>query len=98
MYGKCTSKRSLIRKCLQQVILEVSFSNQSLSGLEELLQFYNIILKGVSLPMHDEHVYFVKRCVLPLLKKKRLEDCFTSLNACFRIVLMKDDRLGVCVC
>lgn len=95
MYAKCVSKRPLIRSSLQQLFLDVIHCGSSTTGLDEVISFYNLILKGVSLPIHQDHIFYLNHCVLPLLKKPRIEGLFFVMNQCFKIVLGKDSSLGV---
>lgn len=97
LYAKCASKRPLIRSSLQQLFLDVIYCDSPTTGLNEVIGFYNLILKGVSVPVHQDHIFYLKHCVLPLLKEPRLEDFFVVMNQCFRIILGKDSTLSMCV-
>ena len=41
---------------------------QGPGGIAELLEIYSSLAQGFKFPIKPEHVKFIKRCVLPLIK------------------------------
>ncbi|KAK8823314.1 hypothetical protein WA577_002235, partial [Blastocystis sp. JDR] len=50
-----------------------------------------------TVPLRAEHRAFLQRCLLPLLKRPQLGQCFCGLDACFRVLVEKDGALGVLI-
>ena len=95
MYARFPSRRALFRKEFQSVIHDIAASQSDLAGVEDVLEFYAIILMGVVVPIHDDHLLFMRQCLFQLLKKPRLESCFSGIDNCFRLLVIKDPSLCV---
>ena len=98
IYGKFPGKRNTIRRILQDVLCEFCSDSCYLDGVQDILCFYSVIIKGIALPIHPEHIAFLKFSLIPLLKKARLECCFRGIDSCITAFVKKDASLAVTVC
>ena len=97
IYAHFPAKRSTIRSILQNVLREFCADNCGLEGVQDLLRFYSAIIRGIALPIHPEHLAFLRFTLLPLLKKTRIECCFRGINDCITEFVKKDSSLAVLV-
>lgn len=97
IYAHFPAKRSTIRSILQNVLREFCADNRGLEGVQDLLRFYSAIIKGIALPIHPEHLAFLRFTLLPLLKKTRIECCFRGIDDCITEFVKKDSSLAVLV-
>ena len=97
IYAHFPAKRSTIRSILQNVLREFCADNRGLEGVQDLLRFYSAIIKGIALPIHPEHIAFLRFTLLPLLKKTRIECCFRGIDDCITEFVKKDSSLAVLV-
>ena len=97
IYAHFPAKRSTIRSILQNVLREFCADNRGLEGVQDLLRFYSAIIRGIALPIHPEHLAFLRFTLLPLLKKTRIECCFRGINDCITEFVKKDSSLAVLV-
>ena len=95
LYARLPDRRAALRRELQFLLLDAELAQAD--GVQEALEFYAGVLKGVALPLRAEHRAFLQRCLLPLLKRPQLGQCFCGLDACFRVLVEKDGALGVLV-
>lgn len=95
LYARLPDRRAALRRELQFLLLDAELAQAD--GVQEALEFYAGVLKGVALPLRAEHRAFLQRCLLPLLKRQQLGQCFCGLDACFRVLVEKDGALGVLV-
>lgn len=97
IYAHFPAKRGLIRIILQNVLREFCADNRGLEGVQDILRFYSAVIKGIALPVHPEHVAFLRYTLLPLLKKTRIECCFRGIDDCITEFVKKDSSLAVMV-
>ena len=97
IYAHFPAKRSTIRSILQNVLREFCADNRGLEGVQDLLRFYSAIIRGIALPIHPEHLAFLRFTLLPLLKKTRIECCFRGIDDCITEFVKKDSSLAVLV-
>ena len=95
IYAHFPAKRGAIRGILQNVLREFCAENRGLEGVQDLLRFYSAIIKGIALPIHPEHLAFLRHSLLPLLKKTRIECCFRGIDDCITEFVKKDASLAV---
>lgn len=95
LYARLPDRRAALRRELQFLLLDAELAQAD--GVQEALEFYAGVLKGVTVPLRAEHRAFLQRCLLPLLKRPQLGQCFCGLDACFRVLVEKDGALGVLV-
>ena len=93
LYSHCPGSRTALLRELQFLLLDAELARSD--GVQEALEFYASVLRGAAVPLQDEHMLFLRHCLLPLLKRPQLEQCFNGLDMCFRVVVEKDGALGV---
>ena len=96
IYGLFSRHRPLIRSTLRVILLDAQEEDRT-DAIQDILSFYAIILKGIAVPVHPEHVSFLRECLFPLLRLSRIEPCFLGLRTCFIEFARKEDALGIMV-
>ena len=78
LYARLPDRRAALRRELQFLLLDAELAQAD--GVQEALEFYAGVLKGVALPLRAEHRAFLQRCLLPLLKRPQ---GWTRASACW---------------
>lgn len=63
--------------------------------MDEILGFYALVLKGVAVPIHPEHLTFLNKTLFALLRRPHIEVFYFSLEKCMRYLVRKDASLAV---
>ena len=73
---------------------EVENEDEWMNGIREILEIYALILKGIATPVHSEHVEFLKKYLLSLLKQSNIEVYYDNLKLCIKRIISKDPSLA----
>lgn len=85
------SVKSGIQLCLQEYLQGEGWEE----GVGEALGFYALILKGMSVPIREEHRIFLTKYLLTLIKRPRIECLYLNCEKCFRHYIEKDPSFAV---
>ncbi|TNV79992.1 hypothetical protein FGO68_gene16483 [Halteria grandinella] len=95
IYGKFMSLRTPIRVQVMNLLLKVTYENESHNGLTEMLEILSSIISGFASPLKPEHQEFFKRVMLPLHRVKTLSTFNTQLQLCIKHFIEKDSQLSI---
>ena len=97
IYARMPKRRALIRTCFAEILSNILLLDHKVYGVNEILTIYSSIVCGFALPIKQDHIQFLKRCILPLHKLVHLQDISTNLFRCVLLFLSKDPSLCVMV-
>ena len=95
LYGRLPRRRPLIRKVFAEILSNVISLNDRVCGVDEILTVYNSIVCGFTLPIKEEHVHFLKHCILPLHKLNGLMEYSSTLSRCVLLFVTREASLCV---
>eukprot|EP00697_Spironema_sp_BW2_P002447 gnl/Spiro4/13262_TR7041_c0_g1_i1.p1 gnl/Spiro4/13262_TR7041_c0_g1~~gnl/Spiro4/13262_TR7041_c0_g1_i1.p1 ORF type:complete len:469 (-),score=83.83 gnl/Spiro4/13262_TR7041_c0_g1_i1:53-1459(-) len=95
-YGKFLGLRQPLRHALENVLLDHAVAQEAggCSGVAELLEICSNIFNSVGIPIKDEHISFLKHCLIPLHKNSFLQDFHTPLVYCISQLVSKEPILA----
>jgi len=97
VYGRFMPLRAPIRKSICNVCYRYIYDEKTTNGIAEFLDVFSSIIPGLSLPVKDEHLDFLKNVLMPLHKTRKLEQYHQFLNECVILFICKDFRIGAMV-
>ncbi|TNV73132.1 hypothetical protein FGO68_gene16958 [Halteria grandinella] len=68
LYARFVPRRMMIRKAIDDKLLEVIYLDANFNGTAELLNILSALISGFSVPLSTYNVLFFKNVLLPLLK------------------------------
>ncbi|KAL9173706.1 hypothetical protein ABFS82_02G005800 [Erythranthe guttata] len=98
IYSKFHSSRSFMRKAMNDVFLHYIFGgDEKHCGIGDLLEIWGTIINGFSVPLKEEHKFFLMRVLVPLHRPKGLQAYHKQLAYCVYQFVEKEPMLGVVV-
>lgn len=95
IYSKLTFYRPFMRKTMHDVFLHYVFeTDQRHPGIGELLEIWGTIINGFSVPLKEEHKFFLNRVLVPLHKPKGMQVYHRQLTYCVSQFVQKEPELG----
>lgn len=95
IYAKFMLLRSFIRKQISHIFSTFVWETERHDGIPELLEILGSIINGFALPLKEEHVFFLKKILLPMHKVKFLSVFHQQLSYCVTQFVDKDPTLAV---
>ncbi|CAI9769787.1 unnamed protein product [Fraxinus pennsylvanica] len=96
IYSNFTSYRSFMRKAMNDVFLHyISETDQKHSGIGDLLEIWGTIINGFSVPLKEEHKFFLTRVLIHLHRPKGMQVYYKQLAYCVYQFVEKEPVLGV---
>lgn len=95
IYAAFSELRFSVKFALQMCIQEYLSNEGWCEGVGEALGFYAIILKGMSVPIREEHIVFLNKYLFALLKQSRIEYLYANCEKCFKQYIEKDPSFAV---
>lgn len=95
LYGRLPRRRPLVRKVFAEMLSNVISLNSRVDGVDDILTVYNSIVCGFMLPIKEEHVHFLKHCILPLHKLSGLLEFASTLTRCVLLFVTRQPSLCV---
>jgi serine/threonine-protein phosphatase 2A regulatory subunit B' len=93
LYLKFNQLRPKIRQCLQQILLTFIYETKYFNGIGELLDFYESIIGGFSVPIKPENLQLLFTILIPLHAADFLHVFYENLLACIFVFVEKDANL-----
>ena len=95
IYGKFMSHRPFIRRSMAAVFYcHIYESERDHAGISELLEIMGSVINGFALPLKEEHVNFLQKALIPLLKPPSIEGYLPQLSYCISQFAEKDPALA----
>jgi serine/threonine-protein phosphatase 2A regulatory subunit B' len=95
IYGTYVSLRKNIRKTMEHMFIRATFDDRGrCNGIADLLQILGSIINGFALPLKEEHVYLLKKVLLPLHSASCFQQCHDELRYCTIQYVEKDGDLA----
>ncbi|CAH8455284.1 unnamed protein product [Heterobilharzia americana] len=92
-YGKLVTLRPVIRRMINNILLQFVYEEDSHCGIAELLEILGSIINGFQTPLKDEHKQFLRRVLLPLHKSPTMSHFNAQLTYCTTEFIKKDSSL-----
>jgi serine/threonine-protein phosphatase 2A regulatory subunit B' len=93
LYLKFNQLRPKVRQFLQQILLTFIYETKYFNGIRELLDFYESIIGGFSVPIKPENLQLLFDILIPLHAADFLHVFHESLVACICVFVEKDANL-----
>ena len=94
VYGKFMVHRPFIRKAINNIFYRFIYETERHNGVAELLEILGSIINGFALPLKEEHLLFLQRCLLPLHKPKGVAAYHQQLSYCVTQFCEKEPKLA----
>lgn len=94
-YADSPGLRQTIKRALQLALQDFVEGEGTAEGVDEILGFCALVLKGIAVPIHPEHRMFLDKTLFALLRRPRIEVFYFSLEKCLRHLVRKDESLAV---
>jgi len=94
IYEKFVNKRKFIRKTMIHCFEGIIYDDPEFQGINELLDFYSLVIKGFAIPLKQSNIDFFQRILIPLHKHEHVYNFFQSLKNCCYIYIAKDSHLA----
>jgi serine/threonine-protein phosphatase 2A regulatory subunit B' len=95
LYLRFNQLRPKLRQVLQQILITFIYEFPYFNGINELLDFYESIVSGFSVPIKAENIQFLFDVLLPLHRSEFLHVFQDNLFACIADYIDKDSTLIV---
>ncbi|TNV79827.1 hypothetical protein FGO68_gene1779 [Halteria grandinella] len=95
IYAKFVSRRKLIRKAINDKLLEIIYEDDTFKGTDELLNILVALINGFSVPLSIDNIIFFRNVLIPLHKVRSLLEFKNGLWRCTMVYLSKDRTLAV---
>lgn len=95
IYGKFMAIRQYIKTMVMNLLLRVTYDQETHNGLTELLEILASITSGLNVPLRPEHREFFCKVIVSLHKVKGLQSFNTQLQQCVKNYLDKDILLTI---
>jgi serine/threonine-protein phosphatase 2A regulatory subunit B' len=93
LYLRFNQLRLKIRQILQQIMLTFIYEEKYFNGMNELLDFYESIVSGFTVPLKPENIQFLFEIILPLHAAEFLHVFHENLVACVADFVDKEPEL-----
>lgn len=94
-YADSPDARSTIKRSLQLALQDYVEGEGHCRWRGRNPGFYALVLKGVAVPIHPEHLTFLNKTLFALLRRPHIEVFYFSLEKCMRYLVRKDASLAV---
>jgi serine/threonine-protein phosphatase 2A regulatory subunit B' len=93
LYLKFNQLRPMLRQIMQEIFLTFIYETKYYNGINELLDFYESIVSGFTVPIKPENIRFLFDILIPLHASDVLHVYYENLTACVGDFLEKDPNL-----
>ena len=95
IYASLPECRDSVKFAIQMCLQEYMEGEGCAEGVGEALGFYLLILKGMAIPIRDEHRVFLKKYLLALIRLPRIEAIFANWEKCLKQYIEKDPSFAI---